>query len=50
MGADFLPAGLKGKNREAMERMLELCWKDRYTDRGKPFTVEEYFHASTLAL
>jgi 4,5-dihydroxyphthalate decarboxylase len=50
IGADFLPAGLKGKNRAAMERMLELCWTDGYIDRGKPFTVDEYFHPSTLAL
>jgi len=50
VGADFLPAGLKGKNRAAAERMLELCWKDGYIDRGKPFTVEEYFHEATLAL
>jgi 4,5-dihydroxyphthalate decarboxylase len=50
VGADFLPAGLGGKNREAVERMLELCWKDGYIDRGKPFPVEEHFHQSTLAL
>jgi 4,5-dihydroxyphthalate decarboxylase len=50
VGPDFLPAGLKGRNREAVERMLELCWKDGYIDRGKRFAVEEYFHESTLAL
>jgi hypothetical protein len=45
-----LPAGLRGKNREAAGRMLEPCWKDGDTDRGRPFPVEEYFHESTLAL
>jgi 4,5-dihydroxyphthalate decarboxylase len=50
IGGDFLPAGLDGKNRAAMERMLALCWSDGYIDRGTPFTVEEYFNASTLAL
>ena len=50
VGADFLPAGLKGRNREAISRMLELCWADGYIDRGRPFTVDEYFHASTLDL
>ena len=50
VGADFLPAGLGGKNRAAMERMLALCWQDGYIDRGTPFTVEEYFHPATLAL
>jgi len=50
VGTDFLPAGLGAKNREAMDRMLDLCWKDGYIDRGMPFTVDEYFHESTLAL
>jgi 4,5-dihydroxyphthalate decarboxylase len=50
IGADFLPAGLGAQNRAAVERMLDLCWKDGYIDRGRPFTVDEYFHASTLAL
>jgi hypothetical protein len=50
LGADFTPAGLKGRNREAIERMLELCWKDGYIDRGRPFTIDEYFDPSTLTL
>lgn len=50
VGADFLPAGLKGHNRVALSRMLELCWKDGYVDRGRPFTVDEFFHESTLGL
>jgi 4,5-dihydroxyphthalate decarboxylase len=50
IGADFVPAGLSAQNRAAMERMLDLCWKDGYIDRGTPFTVDEYFHTSTLAL
>ena len=50
VGADFLPAGLKGRNRAAIAHMLDLCWKDGYIDRGRPFTVEEYFHESTLQL
>jgi 4,5-dihydroxyphthalate decarboxylase len=50
VGADFLPAGLGRQNRAAMERMLELCWQDGYIDRGKPFTVDEYFHPSTRTL
>jgi hypothetical protein len=33
-----------------MERMLELCWKDGYIDRGTPFTVDEYFHPGTLKM
>jgi 4,5-dihydroxyphthalate decarboxylase len=49
-GADFTPAGLKGRNREAIARMLDLCWKDGYIDRGRPFSVDEYFDKSTLAL
>jgi hypothetical protein len=35
---------------EAISRMLELCWKDGYIDRGRPFTVDEYFDGSTLQL
>ncbi|HEY1504424.1 MAG TPA: hypothetical protein VGF92_09000, partial [Stellaceae bacterium] len=50
VGAVFTPAGLKGRNREAISRMLELCWKDGYIDRGRPFTVDEYFDGSTLQL
>jgi ABC-type nitrate/sulfonate/bicarbonate transport system substrate-binding protein len=50
VGADFTPAGLKGRNREAIARMLDLCWKDGYIDRGRPFRVDEYFDKSTLAL
>jgi 4,5-dihydroxyphthalate decarboxylase len=50
VGGDFLPAGLNDQNRAAMERMLELCWKDGYINRGRPFTVAEYFHESTLRL
>jgi len=50
VGADFLPAGLNAQNRKAMERILDLCWKDGYIDRGKPYTVDEYFHPATLKL
>ncbi|HKT19421.1 MAG TPA: hypothetical protein VJR47_15335 [Stellaceae bacterium] len=50
VGAEFLPAGLKGGNRAAVSRMLELCWKDGYIDRGRPFTLDEYFDESTLEL
>ncbi len=48
VGRDFTPAGLK-TNRPAVAKMLELCWQDGYVDRGRPFTVEEFFHPSTLA-
>ncbi len=47
LGRDFSPAGLKS-NRAAMAKMLELCYAQGYVDRGRPFTVEEYFHPSTL--
>ena len=43
----FSPAGLKG-NRKAVAKMFELCWQQGYIDRGRPFTVEEFFHPSTL--
>ncbi|HLI23171.1 MAG TPA: hypothetical protein VKV32_18750 [Stellaceae bacterium] len=50
IGADFMPVGLRRQNRAAVTRMLELCWKDGYIDGGKPVTVDEYFHPSTLAM
>lgn len=43
----FSPVGLKS-NRSAVEKILELTFADGYVTRGKPFTVEEFFHASTL--
>jgi 4,5-dihydroxyphthalate decarboxylase len=50
IGADFTPAGLNAQNREAMERMLELCAADGYIEGGKRVTVEEYFDGATFAM
>jgi 4,5-dihydroxyphthalate decarboxylase len=46
VGAGWTPVGLK-RHRACMTKMLELCYEQGYVSRGKPFTVEEYFHPST---
>ncbi|MDP2647097.1 MAG: hypothetical protein Q8P24_19350 [Desulfobacterales bacterium] len=47
IGPDFSPAGLKA-NLPAITKILTLCDQQGYVSRGRPFTVEEFFHASTL--
>jgi len=47
LGRDFTPVGLEA-NRRAVDTILELCDKQGYVDRGRPFTVEEFFHPTTL--
>ena len=47
IGADFSTVGLEA-NRAALTRALELFNQQGYVDRGRPFTVEEFLHASTL--
>ena len=47
IGADFSAVGLEA-NRAAVTCALELFDRQGYVDRGRPFTVEDFFHASTL--
>ncbi|NIO10426.1 MAG: hypothetical protein GTO40_21440 [Deltaproteobacteria bacterium] len=47
IGADFSTVGL-GTNHAAVSCALKLFNQQGYVDRGRPFTVEEFFHVSTL--
>jgi 4,5-dihydroxyphthalate decarboxylase len=48
IGSEFSPVGLSAGNRDVMERIFDLSVKDGFMVDNRRFTVEEFFHPSTI--